>query len=84
MHSSGSSSGSLVAREFAFAERKMTFSPPATSGHVPYLLPTVFLRRVSEEEEAREGGGAFSQMLGCLDVKDAFLQVPHEKPLKVI
>ena len=23
-------------------------------------------------------------MLGCLDVKDAFLQVPQEKPLKVI
>ena len=39
------------------------------------LLPTIFLQRVSEEE--------FSQMLGYLDVKDAFLQVPQEKPLKV-
>ena len=37
----------------------------------------------SDEDEAREGEGAFSQALGCLDVKDAFLQVPHEKPLKV-
>ena len=31
----------------------------------------------------QEGGGAFSQALGCLGVKDAFLQVPKEKPLKV-
>ena len=55
---------------------------PATSGHVP-KLPAIFLQRVSEEEEAREGEGAFSQMLGCFGVKDAFLQVPQEKPLKV-
>ena len=72
----------LVAREFAFAEGKRDdiFSP-ATSGHVLKLLPTIFLQRISEEEEAREGEGAFSQILGCLDVKDAF-QVPQEKPLK--
>ena len=54
-----------------------------TSGHVLKLLPTMLLQRISEEEEAREGAGAFPQMLGCLDVKDAFLQVPQEKPLKV-
>ena len=40
------------------------------------------MQRVSEEEEASEGEGAFSQVLGCLDVKDAFLQVPQEKPLR--
>ena len=57
----------IVAREFAFAEGK---SPS-------------FLQRISEEEEAREGEGAFSQVLGCFDVKDAFRQVPQEKPLKV-
>ena len=57
--------------------------PPATSGHVLKLLPTIFLQRVSEEEEGEEGEGAFSQILGCLDVKDAFLQVPQEKLLKV-
>ena len=62
----------------------MTFCSPATSGHVLKLLPTIFLQRISEEEEAREGEGAFSQALGCLDVKDACLQVPQEKPLKVI
>ena len=74
----------LVAREFAFAEGKRDdVFTPATSGHVLKLLPTIFLQRVSEEEEAREGEGAFSQTLGCLDVKDAFLQVPKEKPLKV-
>ena len=36
---------------------------------------------MGEEEGTREG--AFSQALCCLDVKDAFLQVPQEKPLKV-
>ena len=46
---------------------------PATSGHVLKHLPTIFLQRISEEDEAREGEGAFSQVLGCLDVKDAFL-----------
>ena len=48
------------------------------------LLPTIFLQRVSEEEEeAREGKGAFSQILGCLGVKDAFSQVPQEKLLNM-
>ena len=50
----------LVAREFAFAEGKRDdiFSP-APSGHVLKLIPTILLQRVSEEEEAREGEGAF-------------------------
>ena len=74
----------LVARELAFAEGKRDdVFTPATSGHVLKLLPTIFLQRVREEEEAREGEGAFSEILGCLDVKDAFLQVQQEKPLKV-
>ena len=76
----------LVARESPFAEGKRDdiFSP-ATSGHVLKLLPAIFLQRISEEEEAREGEGTFSQILGCLDVKDASLQVPpQEKPLQVI
>jgi len=64
----------LVAREFTFAEGKRDYIfSPATSGHVLKLLPTIFLQRVS----------AFSRALGCLGVKDAFLQVPQEKPLKV-
>ena len=52
---------------FAFAEGKRDdmFSPAATSGHVLKLTPTIVLQRVSEEE-AREGEGAFSHMLGCL------------------
>ena len=68
-----------MAREFAFAEGKRDdiFSP-AASGHVLKLLPTIFLQRVSEEDEVREGEGAFSQVQGCLDVKDEFLQVPQE------
>ena len=69
-------------KAFAEGKRDYIFSP-ATSGHVLKLLPTIFLQRISEEEEAREGEGAFSQVLGCLDVKDAFLQLPQEKPLKV-
>ena len=74
----------LVAREFAFAEGKVDIFPPPTSGHVLELLPSIFLQRIREEDEAREGEGAFSQVLGCLDVKDTFLQVPQEKPLEVI
>ena len=46
----------LVAREFAFAEGKRD----DTLGHVLKLLPTIFLQRISEEDEAREGEGAFS------------------------
>ena len=45
------------------------------------FLLAIFLQRVSEEEEAREG--KFSQTIGCLDAQDAFLQVPQEKPWKV-
>ena len=59
----------LVAREFAFSEGKRDYIlSPATSGHVLKLLPTIFLQRISEEEEAREGEAAFWQALGCLDV----------------
>ena len=36
-----------------------------------------------KRQEREKGEGAFSQVLGCLDVKDAFPQVPQEKPLKV-
>ena len=58
---------------------------PVTSGHVlKLLLLPVSLQRISGEEETREGEGALSHILGCLDVKDAFLQVPQEKPLKVV
>ena len=68
-----------VATGFAFDEGKRDdILSPATSGHVLKLLPAIFFQRISE------GEGAFSQTLGCLDVKDAFLQVPQEKPLKVI
>ena len=51
----------LVAREFVFAvgERDDIFSP-ANSGCVLKLLPPIFLQRTNEEEEAREGEGAFS------------------------
>ena len=45
----------LVAREFAFTEGKDDIFSPATSGHVLKLLPTIFFKRINEEEEAREG-----------------------------
>ena len=72
----------LIVAKDAEGKRDYIFSP-ATSGHVLKLLPTIFFQRVSEKEEAREGEGASSQALGCLGVKDAFSQVPQEKPLKV-
>ena len=38
---------------------------------------------LAENQQRRWGKrGAFSRMLGCPDVKDAFLQAPQEKPLK--
>ena len=40
------------------------------------------MQRNSGEEETREGEGTFSQVLGCLDVKDAFLQVLQGRPWK--
>ena len=61
----------------------MTYSGQRLQDMYTEALPTIFLQRVREEEEAREGGGAFSQTLGCLDVKDALLQFPQEEPLKV-
>ena len=66
----------LVAREFAVNEGKRddTFSP-ATSGHALKLLPC---RESVKRKKQERGEGTFSQMLGCLDVKDAFLQVPQE------
>ena len=59
---------SLKGRETIFSHQRL---------QVLKLLPTIFLQRVSEEEEARGGEASFSQALGCLDVTDG------EEPVEV-
>lgn len=64
----------MVAREYANTKRDDAHSP-GTRGQTLRLIPAVYLLRRLEEEA---GGPKF--VLGALDVKDAFLQVPQEDP----
>jgi hypothetical protein len=70
----------LVAREYAFMEKRDDCFSPATSSHVMNLLPAVFLKNCSErhgcEDQAEE------HILATIDVKDAFLCVPQERPFQ--
>ena len=67
----------MVAREYANTKRDDVHSP-ATGGQTLRLIPAVYLMRRLEEEA---GGPKF--VLGVLDVKDAFLQVPQEEQTQV-
>eukprot|EP00435_Cladocopium_sp_Y103_P018480 s5547_g4.t1 len=69
----------LVAREYAVGKRDDTFSP-ATGAHTSNLLPVHYLALKAESEECSAG---YKPVLACLDVKDAFLQVPQEHPTEV-
>ena len=73
----------LVARECAFAEgqRDDVFSA-ASSSHLLRLLPVLYLHRLSQYQLA-DLKGMNSCLLGCLDIKDAFLQVPQQQPLRL-
>jgi len=71
----------LVAREYAFMERRDDCFSPAICSHVMNLLPAVFLKNCSErhgcEDQTEE------HILATIDVKDAFLCVPQERPFSV-
>ena len=67
----------LVAREYANSKRDDAHSP-ASGCHSHRLLLVLYLA-----EKAREFG-ARHVVLGSLDVKDAFLQVPQERPVQII
>ena len=70
----------LVAREFANDKRDDVYSP-ASGSYSLRLLPMIFLTmRERDQEMDSSSGGA---VLGALDVKDAFLQVPQERPLQI-
>ena len=70
----------LVAREFANDKRDDVYSP-ASGSYSLRLLPLIFLTMRSMDQELDNGSG--KAVLGALDVKDAFLQVPQERPLQI-
>ena len=70
-----------MAREYALDKRDDVFSP-ASSGHLLRLLPVLYLAEVGELKEAA-GRSEEEVMLGTMDIKDAFLQVPQEEPLRL-
>eukprot|EP00435_Cladocopium_sp_Y103_P068164 s313_g31.t1 len=71
----------LVAREYAFLERRDDCFSPATSSHVMNLLPMIYLKNCAERFECE--GQTEEHILATIDVKDAFLCVPQEKPFAV-
>ena len=72
----------LVAREYAFREKRMDCFSPATSVHTLRILPCIYLSHVAEEVDGLCPPGR-EWTFGTFDIKDAFLQVPQEKPMKV-
>jgi hypothetical protein len=72
----------LVAREYAFLERRSDTCSPATSTHILNLLPLMYLQKCGERD-AEIQTDSTEVTLACLDVKDAFLMVPQDKPVKI-
>ena len=70
-----------VAREFASEKRLDTFSP-ATGAHTSNLIPLKYLW-MKEMAKGLPDTAEYETVLGCLDVKDAFLQVEQEEPILV-
>ena len=65
----------MVARDYALDKRDDVYSP-ASRQHALRLLPVLFLSAASMEMELEHNKG--KPVIGALDVKDAFLQVPQE------
>ena len=70
----------LVAREYANDRCDEVYSP-ASGQHALRLLPALFLNDVGRSQGIRGEQGV--PTLGALDIKDAFLQVPQERPLQI-
>ena len=70
----------LVAREYAFLERRDDTYSPATSTHILNLLPLCYLQKISEVDKDSD---TKAYTLASLDAKDAFLMVPQEKAVRV-
>ena len=72
----------LVAREYAVLERRSDTYSPATCTHILNLLPLMYLQKCGERD-AEIKADSMEVTLACLDVKDAFLMVPQDKPVKI-
>ena len=70
-----------VAREFNNSRRLETFSPD-TGAHTSNLLPMKYLRQKQLADEMKDDK-SYEVVLGCLDIKDAFLQVEQQEPILV-
>ena len=70
----------LVAREYANDRCDEVYSP-ASGQHSLRLLPALFLNNIAASQGIYGEQGA--PVLGALDIKDAFLQVPEERPLQI-
>eukprot|EP00435_Cladocopium_sp_Y103_P024696 s2951_g6.t1 len=70
-----------VAREFANTKRLDTFAP-ATGAHTSNILPLKYLW-MKQQAAAMQSKEEYDVVLGCIDVKDAFLQVEQAEPILV-
>lgn len=70
----------LVARKFANEKRDDVYSP-GNGSYSLRLLPLIFLNMRAMDQELDNSHG--KAIVGSLDVKDAFLQVPQERPLQI-
>ena len=73
----------LVAREYAFLERRQDVYSPASSTHVLNLLPLLWLQRCGDLNDVSGGVSCSDQVMGAFDIKDAFLEVPQHTPLSI-
>ena len=73
----------LVAREYAFLEKRQDVYSPASSTHVLNLLPLLWLQRCSDLDDVAGGVSCSDQVMASLDIKDAFLEVPQHTPLSI-
>lgn len=69
----------FVAREFAFCQKRFDTYSPATSTNILNLLPLIYLKQRAEAD----GMADYKPVLGCLDVKDAFLMVSQERAIEL-
>ena len=72
----------LVAREYAFWEKRNDTYAPATSTHILNLLPMMYLQGLTDVADENFNHDD-SLCLGTLDVKDAFLMVDQPSPMLV-
>ena len=72
----------LVAREFAFWEKRSDTYSPATSTHMLNVLPMKYLQSLVDVPNGNTDGVS-KVCLGTLDVKDAFLMVDQPSPMVV-